>query len=129
MRPSGQQGEPRDHPATGEAQAQLEAVVVQLLSGTVPIVRHRLEAAVPPTAAVATDRQGQGINNLYLICRLPTHACQAVLNCRFDLPKVGGLSHEESPFGQVGKEVSVMGSKVGKEIFVGGEAEVFPANL
>jgi hypothetical protein len=64
MRAGGQERTGGDHPTTGDAQAQLKAIVVQLLGGTVAIIGQGLEAAVAATAGVATHRQGQRINDL-----------------------------------------------------------------
>ena len=60
MGPGREQGKVEDHPRAGDAQPQLEAIVIELFRGTMPIVCPWLETAVPATARVATDRQGQG---------------------------------------------------------------------
>ena len=125
----GQEGTTGDHPTAGDAQAQLEAIVVQLLGGTVAIIGKRLEAAVAATAGVATDRQGQRINDLHRVSCLPTHLGQPLLNGRFDLPEVSGLPNKQCPVRQLRKEVGIVGAKVGKEVLVGGQLEILAADL
>jgi hypothetical protein len=129
MRPGGQQGTTRDHPTTGDAQPQLEAIVVQLLGGTVAIIGKGLKTTIAPTAGVPTDRQGQGINDLHRVQRLPTNLGQPLLNSGFDLPEVGRLADKERALLQVRKEVGVVGAEVGKEVLVRGQLEILAAEF
>ena len=121
MRASGQEGTGGDHPTACDAQPQLEAIVVQLLSGTVAIIGKGLEAAVAATAGVATHRQGQRINDLYRVSSLATDLGQPLLNNSFDLPEVSGLTNKQCPVPQLWEEVGIVGAKVCKEVLIGGQ--------
>src|SRR5581483_8071722 len=69
-----------DHARAGDAQAQLEAIVVQLLGRAVAVVGPGLEAAVAPAARVAADGQRQRVDHLRLVLGLPAYPGQTLLN-------------------------------------------------
>ncbi len=104
MGPGGQQRKVDNHPTTRDAQAQFEAIVIQLFGGTVPVVRPRFETAVPPTVGVATDGQGQSINDLHRVGGVPADLGQPRLNGRFHLPKVGRLADKQRALGERGHQ-------------------------
>src|SRR5713226_7688930 len=81
-----------NHPAAGDPQAQLEAVIVELLGRTVPVVGLQGKAFIPPSAPrVRADRHGQRVNGLDRVGRLPAEMRQALLERSFNLPEVGRL--------------------------------------
>ena len=100
----GQQGIVRDHPATGNPQTEVEAIIIALLRCAVSVVSFRPEPAIAGRAGVDTDRQGQHINRLHRILSLTAADDQPLLNGRFDLPEIGGLTHEQAAISQLGKE-------------------------
>ncbi len=116
---SGQHGVVGNHSRPGEAQPELEPIILQLLSGAVPIVGLGLEAPIPGTAGVGADRQGQGIKRLHGIGGLPPDLGQALVDQRFELPEVGGLAGKLRAVGQGGEEVLRVGVKVGEPVLVG----------
>lgn len=116
-------------PTAGDAQPQLEPLVIQRLGRTVAIVCESFKAAIAPTAGIATDRQRQRSDDLYRIGTLATDLRQALLDQRFNMPEIRGLPHGQCSVRQLGKEVRIMGTTIGKEIFVGGELEVFAAEF
>src|SRR5215213_7521511 len=129
LRPGGQKGTRGDDPTARDAQTQLESIVVQLLGGTVTIISKRFETPIPSTAGVATDRQGQGINNLDWVQGLSTDLSQPLRDGHFDVPEGGGLPDKQGPVSQLRREVCVVSAKVGKEVFVRGRLEVFTAEF
>ena len=60
---------------------------------------------------------------------LSTDLGQPLLEGGCDLPQVSGLPDKQGTIRQAGKEVGVMGPKVGKEVLVGGQLEVFAAEF
>src|SRR6266478_2646828 len=129
MGPGREQGKVEDHPRAGDAQPQLEAIVIELFRGTMPIVCPWLETAVPATARVATDRQGQGINDLDRVGGLPTDVSQPLVDGGFHLPEVGGLPHEQRALGQTRKEVGIMRAKIRHEFLVSSQLKILPTNF
>ena len=129
MGPGGQEGTTGDQPAARDAQPQLEARGVQLLGGTGAISGKRLEAAVAATAGVATDGQGQGIEDLDGVGGLPTDLRQPLRDGGFDLPEGGGLTDKERARLQVRTEVRVVGAEVRQEVLVGGQLKLLAADL
>jgi len=80
VRAGGQEGIGCDHARACDAQAQLEALVVELLGRAVPIVGARLEAVVAPAVGVAADGQRERADHLHGIGGLPTDNGQALLS-------------------------------------------------
>jgi hypothetical protein len=81
------------------------------------------------TAGVSADKQGQCINDLYGICRLPTDSSQSWLYHRFDRPQIGRLTDKPGPFTEFRKEMLAMRTKIIVDLFIPTQTEVFAAEF
>ena len=118
-----------DQAAPRDAQAEFEAVVMQLFRGTVAIIGLPRKTVVPPpTTRVGTDGQGQRVNHLDRVGGLPAHLDQATLDRGLELPEVGGLPHKERAIREGGEERAIMRPEIGKEIRIPGQLKKFTAN-
>src|SRR5438445_10392968 len=106
-----------DQAAPRDAQAEFEAIVMQLFRGTVAIISLPRKTVVPPsTTRVGTDWQGQRVNHLDRVGGMPAPLDHATLDSGLELPEVGSLPYKERAIRQGGEERAIMRPKIGKEI-------------
>lgn len=118
-----------NHAEERDAQTDFEAVVFHFLRRAVADIGQSLKTFEAEAACESADGVRHGVYDLQSGFVLFPVLHKALPQGVFDLLEVGGLPYEDASFGQVGKEVPIVGGKVGEQIGISVKFEELTADF